>query len=150
MALSTEKVTIVAAVAFVVTPFASLSVAVTIVLCPAIAGKADCARVALIDVGAPGPVKVTFTVQPVSVGKVGEFEESWSVPVLADEAGAVRVKVPTPLTTVTVAEASAVPPLRVAPRPPAWDSVTLVLLSPVTVLPAESWTVTVTVDVVVD
>ena len=95
-------------------------------------------------------MKVTLVTQPVSVGKVGESADSWSEPVVEDKAGAVSVKMPTPLTAVTVAEALARPPLIVAPRPPACDNRSVVLLSPVTVLPKESWMVTVVVDVVVD
>src|SRR5579859_5183904 len=144
--LSTDHVTVVFAVAFVWMPFASRRVAVAVVVCGAPAGNADWPSDTVSCVPAPGAVKVTEVWQPVRVGNVGDEADSWSVPVLDDEAGAVSVKVATPLTTVAVAEASAPLP-RSAPRPPAWDSVTLVLLSPLTVLPEASCSVTVIVDV---
>jgi len=144
--LSTDHVTVVVAAAVVVTPFASRRVAVAVVVAGAPAGKADWPSVTARAVAAPGPVKVTFVVQPVRVGNVGDAAESWSVPVFAEFAGAVSVKVATPLAAVAVAEASAPLP-RSPPRPPAWDTVIRVALSPLTVLPEASWIVTVTVDV---
>ena len=144
--LSTDHVTIRSVVVFVSMPFASRSFAVAVVVVPAPDGKADWPSDTVICVGAPGAVKTTFVVQPVRLGNVGDAAESWSVPVLADEAGAVRVKVATPLTRVLVAEASAPLP-RSPPKPPACERVTVLVLSPVRVLPRESCSDTVIVEV---
>ena len=74
--LSTENVTVVVAAAVVVTPFASVRVAVTVVVAGEPAGNALWPSDTASCVAAPGPVNVTFTVQPVSVGNVGEFADS--------------------------------------------------------------------------
>jgi len=145
LALSTDHVTVVLAVAVVVMPFASFRVAVAVVDVAVPAGNADWPRVTLSEVGAPGPVKATFAVQPVMRPAAAD---SWSVPVVALEVGAASENVTTPLEVVLVLEAPTAPPSRLLVTP-AWDRVTLVPLFEVTVLPSESWTVTVIVEVAV-
>ena len=132
-ALSTDQVTVVLAVAVVVTPLASWRVAVAVVELAVPAGKADWPRVTAIFAGAPAAVKVTLTWQPV---RLVDAAESWSVPVVP-AAGALSVNVATPFVSVPVAGAPAAPESIVLVVP-ACETVIERPLSPVTVFPRES------------
>src|SRR5258708_5950608 len=114
LALSTDHVTVVLAVAVVVMPFASFRVAVAVVDDAAPAGYADWPRVTLSEVGAPGPVKATFVWQPVMRPAAAE---SWSVPVVPLEVGAASENVATPFAVVLVLEAPTAPPSRLLVTP---------------------------------
>lgn len=126
--LSTLNVTVCAVWAFVVTPLASLSVAVTVVVRGLPDGNSLCPRLTATDVGAPAVVNETFVTQP---ARFALDADSWSVPVEL-LAGCVRVNVAVPFEVLLVNGAPEAPPSRL-PAAPACASVMARPLSVVTV-----------------
>jgi len=143
--LSTLNVTSCADGAVAVTPLASFSVAVTVVVRGLPAGNSLRPRLTATDAGAPAVVNETFVTQP---GSKAVAADSWSFPVVP-LTGCVSVKVAVPFEVVFVDEPPATPPSRL-PVEPACERVMLRPLSVVTVRPLPSWTVTVTVALWVD